>query len=69
MAYVDPQKEWSRDRENTVLVDFGFSEKFLKKMIDLAEKAHHIAITNGDQTASDYIDSRRKDIEAVLKDH
>jgi anaerobic magnesium-protoporphyrin IX monomethyl ester cyclase len=69
MAYVDPQKEWSRDRENTVLIDFGFSEKFLKKMIDLAEKAHHIAITNGDQTASDYIDSRRKDIEAVLKDH
>jgi anaerobic magnesium-protoporphyrin IX monomethyl ester cyclase len=62
-TYIDPSKEWLRERENSVFIDCELSENALQDMIKVAYIAHEIAKTRGRSKALDYLSEKRKEFE------
>jgi anaerobic magnesium-protoporphyrin IX monomethyl ester cyclase len=68
-AYIDPMREWGRERENTPFIETGIPEAALKTLIETATEAHRLASGGRREEAVGLLARRRRECERMVGEH
>ena len=67
-TYIDPMREWGRERENTPFIETDIPEATLRMLIETATEAHRLASGGRREEAVELLARRRRECERMVGD-